>query len=118
MDNFVAHGDRIRHTLAAAAVSGDLLLVGTGLIGVAMNDGALGEEIDVAIEGVFTLPKVSAAVIGIGESVNYDASLGTIDDELAVKAAGDFTCGWANKAAGNGVLTVEVKINTSPPVVT
>ena len=118
MDTFKQEGDRILKTLTVAVLSGDPQVVGTGLLGVAMNDGAIGDDADFAIEGVFQLPKVSAAVIARGDSVFWDASADEIDDNAAIKAAGDFTCGWATKAAGAGVVIVEVKINSSPPPVT
>lgn len=118
MDNFVQHGDRVPHTLAAAAVSGDPLVVGTGLLGIAMNDGANTEVIDTAVEGVFQLPKVSGAVIARGEQVLFDVSAGAVDDDAAVPAAGDFLCGYAWEAAGNGVTVIDVKINRPAPTVT
>ena len=118
MDNFKQHGDRILFTLSAAAVSGDQLVVGTGLLGIAMNDGASGAVIDTAVEGVYELPKVSAAVIARGESVLFDVSANEIDDNAATPATGDFICGYAWEAAGAGVLVVLVKINRTPPTVT
>lgn len=118
MDNFIEHGDRILHTLGADAVSGDPLVVGTGLLGIAMNNGAAAAVIDTAVEGVYRLPKVSAAVILRGDSVFWDVSASEVDDNAAVKAAGDFTCGTAWEDAGNGVLFVDVKINRNPAAVT
>lgn len=118
MDNFEQHGDRILHTLAAVAVSGDPLVVGTGLLGIAMNDGASAAVIDTAVEGVYRLPKVSAAVIARGQQVLFDVSANEVDDDAAVPAAGDFLCGYAWEAAGAGVLFVAVKINRGKPTVT
>lgn len=118
MNNFEQHGDRILFTLAAAAVSGDPLVVGTGMLGVAMNDGANTDVIDTAVEGVFRLPKVAGAVIARGEQVLWDSSAGAVDDDAAVPAAGDFLCGYAWEAAGNGVTEVAVKINRPAPTVT
>ena len=121
MDNFKQDGDRILHTLAAAQKSGDALVVGTGLLGIAMNDGITAEVIDTSVEGVFELPKVSAAVILRGEQVLFDVSAGAngeVDDDAAVPAAGDFLCGYAWEDAGAGVLLVDVKINRQAPTVT
>ncbi len=118
MDTFKQHGDRILHTLAAAAVSGDPLVVGTGLLGIAMNDGASAAVIDTAVEGVFKLPKVSAAVILRGEQVLFDVSADEVDDDAATPASGDFLCGYAWEDAGAGVLFVDVKINRGAPTVT
>jgi predicted RecA/RadA family phage recombinase len=118
MDNFKQHGDRILHTLTADAVSGDPLVVGTGLLGVAMNNGANTEVIDTAVEGVYRLPKVSAGVILRGEQVLWDDSADEVDDDAATPATGDFLCGYAWEDAGAGVLFVDVKINRGAPTVT
>ncbi len=121
MDNFKQHGDRILFTLTGAQVSGDPLVVGTGLLGVAMNDGANTEVIDCAVEGVFELPKVSAAVIARGEQVLFDVSAGAngeVDDDAATPAAGDFLCGYAWEAAGAATTVCLVKINRGAPTVT
>ena len=118
MDTFKQHGDRILHTLAAAAVSGDPLVVGTGLLGIAMNDGASGAVIDTVVEGVHKLPKVSAAVITRGQQVLWDDSAGEVDDDAAVPATGDFLCGYAWEDAGGSVLFINVKINRGAPSVT
>lgn len=118
MDNFKQNGDRIRVTLAAAATAGDPIVAGTGLLVIALNDGAIGAEVDGAVEGVFEVPKVPAAVIARGEQVLFDVSVGQVDDDQAVPAAGDFLCGWAWESAGNGVATINVKINRPAPTVT
>ena len=118
MDNFIQHGDRILHTLGADAVSGDPLVVGTGKLGNAMNNGASGAVIDTAVEGVYKLPKVSAAVILRGEQVLFDVSASEVDDDAAAPATGDFLCGYAWEDAGAGVLFVDVKINRTAPTVT
>jgi predicted RecA/RadA family phage recombinase len=72
-------------------------------------DGASGE---VVTEGVFTLPKVSAAVIGQGETLSYDISTAEFDDNAATAAAGDITGAGAVawEAAGNGVTSLMVKL--------
>lgn len=118
MKNFVQHGDRLRHTLTADALSDAPIVVGTGLLGIALVDGKNGETINTAMEGVYSLPKVSAADILAGKQVLWDDSAGEIDDDAAVPAAGDFLCGYAWEDAGVGVLTVQVKINRTAPSVT
>jgi len=109
--NYIQAGEVIDYTAGADISSGDVVAVGN-LVGVAITDIANGEVGAVAIEGVFELPKVSAAVIGAGETVNWDASAGEFDDNAATPATGDLTGGCvAVAAAGNGDTTVKVKIN-------
>ena len=112
MLNYVQPGTRLTWTNSGSAVSsGDVVVVGE-LIGVATGDIANGESGELAIAGVFTVPKVSAAVIGVGESVIWDASAGACDDNAATPATGDVSkCCVAWEAAGNGDTTVVVKLN-------
>lgn len=83
-------------------------------VGVARQAIASGDTGIVAVSGVFEFPKVSAAVIKAGESVNWDSSsntTGEVDDNAHTTAAGDvaqFGCAMAD--AGNGVTTIEVDI--------
>src|SRR3990172_8196696 len=58
----------------------------------------------VGVSGVFRFPKVSAAVIKTGQSVNWDASEGAVDDHAQVTEAGDVTeFGCAMEDAGDAV---------------
>lgn len=109
--NYLQAGDVVDYTAGAAISSGDVVEMGN-LIGVAITDIANGDTGAVKISGVFELPKVSAAVIGAGETVMWDTSAGAFEDNLATPAAGDLTGGCvAVEAAGNGDTTVKVKIN-------
>lgn len=109
--NYIQAGAVIDYTAGADISSGDVVAAGN-LVGVALNDIANGAVGPVQIEGVFSLPKVSAAVIGAGETVNWDVSAGAFDDNAATPATGDLSGGCvAVEAAGNGDTTVKVKIN-------
>lgn len=118
MKNFIQQGDRIRYRLVAAVESGDPVIIGTGLLGIALEDGKIDETIDFAVEGVFDLKKLPAAVITAGEQVLWDKSANLVDDDKAIAQAGDFLCGYAWEAAGNGAKTVPVRINKAAPNVT
>lgn len=109
--NYIQAGEVIDYTAGADISSGDVVAVGN-LVGVAITDIANGDVGAVGIDGVWELPKVSAAVIGAGQTVNWDASAGAFDDNAATPASGDLTGGCvAVEAAGNGDTTVKVKIN-------
>lgn len=116
--NYIQAGEVIDYTAGADISSGDVVVVGN-LIGVAITDIANGEIGAVSIDGVWSLPKVSAAVIGAGETVNYDVSASEFDDNAATPATGDLSGGCvAVEAAGNGDTTVKVKINVGANTVT
>ena len=108
-------GESVNYTAGATISSGDVLVLGTNstlIMGVALEDIANGSIGAVAIEGVYNLPKVSAAVIVQGESVIWDSSASEFDDNQATPASGDISaCCVAVESAGNGVTTVAVKLN-------
>lgn len=87
-NNYIQPGDVIPFTLAATVTAGAVVKVGQTL-GVALEGGASGDVIQVAINGVFSCPKVSAAVIKAGEKLLWDVSAGAFDDNLATPATGD-----------------------------
>lgn len=96
-----------------AKVSGQAVVIGQS-IGVCLTDIGNGETGSVAMDGVWDLPKVSAAVIAQGDSVIWDASAAAFDDNLATPASGDVSnCCIAWEAAGNGVTTIAVKLNVA-----
>lgn len=110
--NYVSDGGVILYSNSGSAISsGDVVVVGEQ-IGVALVDIANGATGSVQIDGVFSLPKVSGAVIAQGESVIWDASAGAFDDNAATPATGDVSgCCVAVEAAGDGVTTIAVKLN-------
>ncbi len=101
----------VDHTPSGAAVVVDQVLVLGDAVGIAQTaiaDGATGAA---TIDGVYTFPKTSAAVIAQGETVDWDVSVGEVDDNAASPASGDCSnFGVAMAAAGNGVLFVKVKL--------
>lgn len=108
MKNFVQKGDNITITAAANLTSGTPLIIGH-MLAVPEADIASGAIGSVLIEGVVSLPKLSTAVIAVGDLVDWAASAGQV--VVAGTAAGDLVgCGIAVSAAGNGSLTVNVKL--------
>jgi predicted RecA/RadA family phage recombinase len=118
--NFIQDGCVIDFVNATGStiLSGAVVVIGT-IIGIAIGDILDTETGAVRIDGVFELPKVSAAVLSVGESVQYDLSALEIADDGATPASGDLVgCGVVVEAAGNGVLTAKVKINVVGAAVT
>lgn len=110
--NYVNEGNVIDYANGGTArSSGDVVVIGQQM-GVCLGDIAANAVGSVQISGVFTLAKVSAAVIAQGQSVIWDASASAFDDNAAIPAAGDVSgCCVAMEAAGNGVTTIDVKLN-------
>jgi predicted RecA/RadA family phage recombinase len=104
--NFVQRGDVVNYTAGANIAAGDLVVMGH-TIGVALTDIANGATGAVAIEGVFTLPKVSAAVFAVGEKLILDVSATppAFDDSAATPASGDITGGAVAMVAGANLET-------------
>ena len=108
MRNYVQKGENITVTAAAAATSGEGVLIGN-LFGIAAGDAAIGEALDLVTVGVFTMPKVSTDVLAVGDMVYWDAanSLVTADDASGANEL----IGLAVTAAGNPSGTVNVRLN-------
>ena len=105
MKNYVQEGKTITVTAPAAVTSGQYVVVGA-IRGVAAFDAAQGEPVELATEGVFTLPKVAADNIAAGDLLYWNGTACT-----KVPGSGSRPLvGVAVKAAGNGVATVNVKL--------
>jgi len=109
-------GDQIsvQHTPAGAVLVNQIIVLGAAgavSVGVARTAIAASATGIVDIGGTYVFPKASAAVIAQGETVDWDASAGDVDDNAATSASGDVAdFGVALAAAGNGVTVVTVKL--------
>jgi len=119
--NFVQDGGVINYSNSGSAISaGDVVVVGNQ-IGVALVDIAATSGVGaVAMEGVFDLPKVDAAVIAQGEGLVWDVSAGEFDDGSATPATGDVSvCCVAWEALGATTsANINVKLNVGVGTVT
>ena len=105
----------VDYTAGADILVDQIIVLGTAghlaCIGVAQTAIANGAVGAVDIAGVYVFPKTSGAVIAQGDTVDWDVSAGTVDDNAATSASGDVPdFGVALAAAGNGVTTVTVKL--------
>ncbi|WP_127076153.1 DUF2190 family protein [Rhodomicrobium lacus] len=73
MKNYFQRGERITGTASAAIASGDVVVIGA-LIGVAETKAAIGDEVTVLLEGVFTLAKGTSEAISKGAALYWDAT--------------------------------------------
>lgn len=106
MKNFVQEGDKILFTAGATTASGAGVKVGVRF-GVATADIANGVVGVVAMEGVYTIPKLGTDVVAQGALLYWDDT----NKRLTTTASTHITAGYAFAAAGNGVTTVDIAIN-------
>lgn len=110
--NYDSDGDVIPYTNTTGApiASGQVIAIGH-VLGIALVAIAIGATGSVSVSGVWTVPKVPAAVFVQGEKLIWDASAGAFDDSAATPAAGDITGGaiaWAAGAAGQATALVKL----------
>ena len=118
----VQAGNVIDSSAVATIASRDVVGIGN-IIVVALGDIANGATGSVATRGVFTVPKVSGAVIAQGEKLIWDISAntnaGAFDDSAASPATGDVTGGAIAWVAGtDGQTTCTIKLTPGNATIT
>lgn len=108
MKNFVQNGDNLTLPAPADTVSGAGVLVGS-IFGVAAISALSGTNIDLVTKGVFSMPKVSALAIQIGDKVYWDNTAKLVNKT----ASGNTLIGVAVSAAANPSGFVDVRLNGS-----
>ncbi len=109
------NGKRITFDPGATVVSGQIVAVGSLMV-VCLVNGVSGTNMEGAVDEVYDLPKLDAAVIAQGDFVDFDVSAGStgeIDDNAMTPASGDLSdCGiaWEGKGATTSE-TILVKLN-------
>ena len=110
-DKYVQRGDVIDYTNGGSAISAGDVVEMQHCLGIAITDIAANATGAVAVEGVWVVPKVSAAVFVVGEKLIYDTSANAFDDSSATPATGDLTGAAVAVVAGaNGETTATVKL--------
>ncbi len=108
MRNFVQRGDTLTVPAPREVTSGEGVIIGS-IFGVANEDAIATAPVDLDVEGVFSLPKVAALAIGVGDVVYWDDAA-----RLVTKTAGSNTrIGVATEAVLNPSPSVSVRLNGS-----
>lgn len=110
---YVQDGDVLDYTNTSGSTitSGTPVVMGN-IIGVALADIANNATGAVAIDGVFTLPKVTGSAWTVGSKLLWDASAGKFDVGTATPATGDVSgCCVAGGAAGSSATSGPVILN-------
>ena len=97
MKNFVARGDVIPFTAAAALTGGQGLLLG-GIFGVVADTVALGETAQLNLGGVYELAKAASQAWTVGAVVYWDDT----NKVCTTTDSGNTKIGFAYAAVGNG----------------
>lgn len=123
-NNYKQPGDVLTYTNVTGSdiASGDVVKLGAAsdcTLGVALTDIANGASGEVAISGVFEVPKVSDAVFTMGESLVFNTSAGAFNDNAAATASGDVTGSViAAKDGTDGAVTCCAKFLGIPGALT
>ncbi len=106
----IQDGVKIDHTLAGAVDVGDVVVLGTGMIGIASTSGLTGEVIALETEGVYEINATTADVVAAGDLVYFNATA----REITITATSNTRAGRAISAkAGATAGTVYVKLNAA-----
>jgi predicted RecA/RadA family phage recombinase len=108
MRNFIQRGDTLTIPAPADVLSGGVVQMGA-IVGVANGSATQGAPVDVDVVGVFSLPKVAATAVAVGDVLYWDATA-----KLVTKTATANTrLGVATEPAGAGAAEVAVRLNGS-----
>lgn len=106
-------GDMLQVTAPYAVASGDGMIIGASLFGVAEHAAAISTTVTIDTAGVFTLPKSTAGGTALvaGNRVFWDNTARVIRGDSAV---GRFPIGIATAAAADGAAFGVVKLANAP----
>ena len=107
---YVQVGDVLNYTATSAVARGDAVVIGSNIVGIALDDIAANATGPVAIRGVFLVTKASGAAISQGAKLYWDAQSGNF---TASSASGAKFAGYAWSAAASADTTVEILLH--PP---
>jgi predicted RecA/RadA family phage recombinase len=106
MRNYVQEGIVLTIVAPVAVKSGDLVLLGA-IVGVCACDSEAGQEVEVRVEGVFSVPKLASADVLAAGAL---AKATFVNNIGAVGAAGSVDVGWITEASASGQTTVNVRL--------
>ncbi|SDH40969.1 MULTISPECIES: DUF2190 family protein [unclassified Duganella] len=105
--NYVQEGDELNYTAGGTAVAGGAVVLIGARIGIVLGDIAANATGVVSVTGVWQVAKLATDVVALGVDLYWDAA----NSRLTTTASGNAKAGYAFTAAGNGVTTVNIKIN-------
>ena len=107
MRNYIQPGNVLTAVTPNGGVSsGDPVLIGN-LFGIASTTQAAGEDVELAVTGVFDLPKAAGVAFGAGDRAYFDPAAKTI----GAQAQGLAWVGVVTQGAQAGGSTVRIRLN-------
>ncbi len=108
-DNYVRPGATLAVTAPATVSAGGLVVVGTNLVGVALNGAASAATVEIATEGVWNLTAaVTNTATVVGQKAYYDATNNAIS---VTSSAGYVAIGVFTAAKVTSTTDVQVRFN-------
>ena len=104
--NYISSGELLDHTPTAARTSGQMVVIGTK-VGICTGDIAANTAGVLAVEGIWTVNKLSTDTVAQGAALYWDNT----NSRLTTTASGNTYAGYAAAAAGSGTTTVAININ-------
>ncbi len=101
MKNYLQPGKTLTVASPGTITSGQLLVVGS-IVGIANYDATVSDPLEIDIEGVFAVPKVSGDAIVAGDKLYWNGTALTKTPATGSKPL----VGYATEAAGAGVTVV------------
>jgi predicted RecA/RadA family phage recombinase len=111
--NFVQDGNVVTLTAPTGGVVAGGVMIAGSLIGVSTYDAPQATDVEVALTGVYELPKATGTAINLGAQVWWSTGSARVE---ASSAAGRWPIGAATKAAGSSDTTVRVRLPGIPVV--
>lgn len=111
MNNYIQEGDRIDVTAPYAATSGQGVLVGTALFGVAVAAYASGDAGVLATRGVFDIAKETGPSLAAGARAYWNDTTKVVTTSGTASA---LEVGIAVAAAGTAATTARIKLKQNP----
>ena len=108
MKNFIQNGETLTLPAPYNLVGGQGALIGA-IFGVSASDAAIGNNADLATEGVFSLPKVSAQAQALGVKLYWDDATKLV----TTVSSGNTLIGVAVEVAANPSGFATVRLNAS-----
>lgn len=106
MRNFIQTGNVLTVTAPAAVASGAGVKVGF-LFGIAATDAASGADVEIAVEGVYELSKVTTDAFAVGDRAYWNDTSKLVTST----ASGNTLIGQAVTVAGNPSASVAVRLS-------